>query len=457
MTKLLVALRWNGGRQTRQQLLDRANRACASVAQAFTQLDHLDVQAVPDEGGQYVQLIVQTSGTEAEGERMRAMFKAEFEQENSQPDAAAPAATTHNPETGQSEFAQYHRPDEPGFLQATVLRQWELNALTSYPMFATIRQSLGTFLFLLAANAILRLVLLGRMSPQIRVGIGTELGGFVLVGILAAVTFFVPRWWLLVAVAIAIPFFALGIITGIMAVVFLCMAPALRRANMDFHLSMWQYDAIKQKLSSIAQGADASEWPVVAKRGNVAFRGCLFENYAVFLFGNTVMNLIAAEDAGKIIFDLDKAGARTLKTWPTRPKGKLVHPDLVLSEESFARLEKWVSGKVLAPIAGNLSAQELSKTIVPFHTVAAPEPAAPKAKADAIVPHEKPAGTGACEHCEQSFGPLASLGFQIGGYRCGKCGKKSCDACCYRKAKAVGRATMICPACGSEQTQVFVA
>lgn len=457
MTKLLVALRSNGARQTRQQLLDRANRACASVAQAFTQLDHLDVQAVPDEDGQYVQLIVQTSGTEAEGERMRAMFKAEFEKANSQPAATASTATTHDSIPSRSEFAQYHRPDEHGFFQAAVLRHWELNALTSYPMFATIRQSLGTFLFLLAANAILRLVLLERMSPEIRVGIGTELGGFVLVGILAAVTFFVPRWWLLVAVAIAIPFFALGIITGIMAVLFLCMAPALRRANMDFHLSMWQYDAIKKKLSSIAEGADASEWPVVAKRGNVAFRVHLFENYAVFLFGNTVMNLIGAEDAGKIIFDLDKAGAKTLKTWPTRPKGKLVHPNLVLNEDGFVLLEKWISEKGSKVTSSNLPAQESSKTINPIPAVAAPEPTVSKTKAGATMSHEKSFGTASCDSCEQAFGPLASLGFQIGGYRCGKCGKKSCDACCYRKAKVVGRATMICPACGSDQTQVFVA
>ena len=460
MTKLLVALRWNGARQTRQQLLDRANRACASVAQAFPHLDHLDhldVQAVPDEDGQYVQLIVQTSGTEAEGEQMRAMFKAGFEKANSQPAATAPTAITHDSAVGHSEFSQYHRPDEPGFLQAAVLRHWELNALTSYPMFAAIRQSLGTFLLLLAGNAILRLILLERLSPEIKAGIGTELGGFVFVGILATFTFFIPRWWLLVVMAIAIPFFALGIITGIMAVAFLCMAPALRRANLDFHLSMPQYDAIKQKLSTIAEGADASEWPVVAKRGNVAFRGRLFENYAVFLFGKTVMNLIGAEDAGKIIFDLDKAGAKTLKTWPTRPKGKLVHPNLVLNEDGFVLLEKWISEKGSKVTSSNLPAQESSKTINPIPAVAAPEPTVSKTKAGATMSHEKSFGTASCDSCEQAFGPLASLGFQIGGYRCGKCGKKSCDVCCYRKAKVVGRATMICPACGSDQTQVFVA
>lgn len=345
MTKLLVALRWNGARQTRPQLVERANRACASVARAFPQLDRLDVQAVPDEGGQFVQLMVQTSGTEADGEKMRALFKAEFEQESLQPATAAPAASADKSEASQSEFAQHHRPDEPGFLQATALRPWELSALTSYPMYASIRQSLGTFLILLAANAIFRLLLLEQMSPAMKAGIGTELGGFVLVGILAVVTFFVPRWWLLLAVALAIPFFALGIITGIMAVAFLCMAPALRRANLDFPLSLPQYDAIKQTLSKIAEGTDASEWPVMAKRGNIEIRERLFENYAVFVFGKTVMNLIGAEEAGKIIFGSDKTGARTLQTWPMRPKSKLVHPNLVLTEDGLARLEKWTSGK----------------------------------------------------------------------------------------------------------------
>jgi len=64
-------------------------------------------------------------------------------------------------------------------------------------------------------------------------------------------------------------------------------------------------------------------------------------------------------------------------------------------------------------------------------------------------------GGASCAKCGKPYGELASLGFQKGGYKCLSCGAQSCDRCCYAKAKEIGRATMICPQCGSDQTQVF--
>ncbi len=60
-----------------------------------------------------------------------------------------------------------------------------------------------------------------------------------------------------------------------------------------------------------------------------------------------------------------------------------------------------------------------------------------------------------CEHCHEPFGEMASLGFSRGGYQCKSCGTRSCDKCGYRKGKAMGRATILCPACGSDLVQSF--
>lgn len=60
-----------------------------------------------------------------------------------------------------------------------------------------------------------------------------------------------------------------------------------------------------------------------------------------------------------------------------------------------------------------------------------------------------------CTKCGEPFGKMASLGFEVGGYLCGTCGKRVCDHCCYLKAKSVGRSTMLCPHCGGESMKAF--
>jgi len=78
MAGMMAALRWDGPRLSRQQLVDKASAAVQKVAAAFEHVDQLDIQALPDEAGQYVQLIVNTSANEAERQRMMRMLKKEF-------------------------------------------------------------------------------------------------------------------------------------------------------------------------------------------------------------------------------------------------------------------------------------------------------------------------------------------------------------------------------------------
>jgi hypothetical protein len=66
-----------------------------------------------------------------------------------------------------------------------------------------------------------------------------------------------------------------------------------------------------------------------------------------------------------------------------------------------------------------------------------------------------PIGRDICSHCGKPYGEMASLSFQLGGYQCNTCGARSCDRCCYQKAKAMGRATILCTECGSENMQAF--
>lgn len=75
---LMVALRWDGNRLTKQQLMAKAATAAQKLDVAFNHLDKLDVQAMPDETGQYVQLVIRTDCEEGEATRMQTLLKQEF-------------------------------------------------------------------------------------------------------------------------------------------------------------------------------------------------------------------------------------------------------------------------------------------------------------------------------------------------------------------------------------------
>ena len=73
-----IKMGWDGPRLSRQQLLDRARAAVNKVGNAFDHVDQLDIQAMPVEEQQYVQLFVNTSADQQDCERMRKMLKDEF-------------------------------------------------------------------------------------------------------------------------------------------------------------------------------------------------------------------------------------------------------------------------------------------------------------------------------------------------------------------------------------------
>ena len=68
MGALMVALRWDGGRLSRGQLLGRAQAAVATVQARFNHLSQLNIQAIPDEDGQFVQLLINSDCSAARDE-----------------------------------------------------------------------------------------------------------------------------------------------------------------------------------------------------------------------------------------------------------------------------------------------------------------------------------------------------------------------------------------------------
>ncbi|MEI6070773.1 MAG: DUF4339 domain-containing protein [Verrucomicrobiae bacterium] len=227
-----------------------------------------------------------------------------------------------------------------GFLQGCILQDWERAALASYAVVANIRQSLRLFFVLLGINAGIRLFLIANnQAGATQVVMMTDLGGFVIVGILAVITYFVPRWWMVLVTAIAIFPFALGFITGIMAITFLCMLPSLKRANQTLYISGSDFSAIKAVLADIAGGKLADAWPVIGKLGNMAVRSRFFENAAVILAGKTPLNTVSLADARQCVVETDKKGRHILKKWFV--SNKLKNTGIMLTEEGASLLKQW--------------------------------------------------------------------------------------------------------------------
>jgi hypothetical protein len=248
----------------------------------------------------------------------------------------------------QPTYADQFEREKNDFLKGESLRDWEQAALRSYSAVANIRQSLGIFLVLLALNVIGRLFLLDKVSPAMKAGMMFDFFGFTVVGVLALVTFFTPRWWMVMTTAIAIFPFALGIITGIMAIGFLCMIPMLRRANQELYLSATDYEDMKATLSEIAAGQRAVSWVEIGKLVNNAVRVRFFNNAAVFLHGKNTCNTIANSDAGQCVVEVTKRNQKLLKQWPVQ--GKLKKINIPLTDEGGSRLQEWLA-KAATPAA----------------------------------------------------------------------------------------------------------
>jgi hypothetical protein len=255
--------------------------------------------------------------------------------------AAASPRPLAAPPLLQPNYTEQFAKDKGSFLKGQSLRDWEQAALRSYGALANIRQSLIIFFVLLALNVIGRLIFMSNVSPGMQADFAFDFFGFTIVGVLALITFFTPRWWMVLTTAIAIFPFALGIITGIMAVGFLCMIPMLKRANQELYLSASDYDAMKATVSEIATGEQAVLWPEIGKLANNPVRVRFFDNAAVFLLGKKPFNTILTTDASQCVIEVTKKAKKFLKQWPIQ--GKVKKTNIPLTDEGHTRLQEWLT------------------------------------------------------------------------------------------------------------------
>jgi hypothetical protein len=245
-----------------------------------------------------------------------------------------------------SEIAGPLSPNWNEFLQSGRLHEWEHDALRSYAAVASMRQGLGTFFVLLALNAVFRLVLMGAATPQIQAVMLADLGGFAVVGTLAVITFFVPRWWLLLATAIAIFPCALGLLTGILAVSFLCLIPGLKRANAACYLSAEDYEQLKEQFALQAT-VEYPAWVEIGKLANLPVRARFFDNAALLVAGNKYLNTIPVADAGQCRVEANRKGQMLLKQWPV--DGKLRRTNIALTEGGHSQWQSWSCRAAVPP------------------------------------------------------------------------------------------------------------
>lgn len=192
--------------------------------------------------------------------------------------------------------------------------------------------------------------MMGNVSHAAQSVMLTELGGFVVIGILALVTFFMPRWWMVLLTAIAIFPFAIGIITGIMAVVLLCEVPEVKRANSELLLSNSHFKKLRSVIASIVARRMSDQWHEVASVGKSSLRVKLFDNTAVFLMSKrrltqfTMFNIISNADAGHCVIETDKKGNHTIKQWVV--DGKVTNRfgvfGVVLTDHGNAIVLQWI-------------------------------------------------------------------------------------------------------------------
>ena len=231
-------------------------------------------------------------------------------------------------------------PDLNEFLSRASLRDWEQAAARRYTAISDIRQNLGLFFVLLGLNAIVGFVLIGtKISGDWTGWMIFDLFGFVIVGILGIITFFKPRWYLVLATAIAIFPFALGVITGLMAIAFLIGIPNLRRSEREFDLAIPQYERIKEMFSEIATGKQSEDWPALNEgKGALTLRARFFDNALVFLLAKKPV-IMPASDASRLVIETDKKNRKTIKKWSVNGKEKTIR--LPLSDKGYELLMNW--------------------------------------------------------------------------------------------------------------------
>jgi len=253
----------------------------------------------------------------------------------------------------ESNYASQFEAGKAGFLRGPLLQDWEAAAIKSYAALVEIRQSLVVFFVLLAANAGFRLVMMGNASSVLQSTMLADLGGFAIVGVLAAATFFAPRWWMVLITAIAIFPFALGIITGLMAIAFLVAIPTLKRANEQLYLSRAQYVELKPVFAVKGPDALRGAWTALGGIGKIAYRARFFDNAAVILAGAKPLNTMTRSDARQCVIEKNKKGQDIIKKWIH--DGKLKNTNILLTEQGLSGLRQWMSGETTGVAGAQVS------------------------------------------------------------------------------------------------------
>lgn len=228
------------------------------------------------------------------------------------------------------------------FLRGRTLEGWEKAAVENYVIIRNIRQAMGAFLVLLGVNALGRLILMERASYQAQTIMKTELLGFSVIGLLAVVTFFLPRWYTVLVTALAIFPLALGIFTVLMALALLATVPSLVRANKSLFLTPGLYGEFKSRFAAILAGGASRAWTTIGKIGRFDLKVLFFENAALFVSGKNPLNVLSRSDAAHSEFEKNAKGGYRIIRWVIN--GKPHKARLPINDEGYAALRQWIDG-----------------------------------------------------------------------------------------------------------------
>ena len=170
------------------------------------------------------------------------------------------------------------------FLMTPELTTGDINVLESYLLEKIVRNIANFILFILVLNVAFRIGLLLKGKFQ-GVGIDTEFLGFMVVAVLAVVMRSVPRRGWVIATAISIFPFALGLIMFIISVALFSLAGALSQATRKFYIPSSMLSQVNRYMKHIYQNKPEG-WLTIGKVGRTQVIGHFFSNAALLLLPN---------------------------------------------------------------------------------------------------------------------------------------------------------------------------
>ncbi len=212
-------------------------------------------------------------------------------------------------------FAHQFADHKAELLMHPVLEGWEIAALENFVIIRNIRLTMGWFLALLGLNALARLLMMERASYQVRSAMQAELIGFCLIGLMAIITFLLPRWYTVLLTGLAVFPLALGIFTGLMAVALLAMVPTLISEGRKLFLTPGSYRLVKSRFVAYLTGDAPRDWVKLGKIGKFELRVSFFANAALFASGKNPLNILLREDANRCEFEKMEKGGYRIRRW----------------------------------------------------------------------------------------------------------------------------------------------